>query len=71
MRIKEILSQHRRDFTAIYECEHCWAKEKGWGYDDYNYHVNVIPNRKCDKCWKTAKEDYIPRETKYPEWFII
>lgn len=23
MKIKEIISQNRRDFTAIYQCEHC------------------------------------------------
>lgn len=34
MRIKEILWQHRRDFTAIYECEHCGHTHKSKGYED-------------------------------------
>jgi len=29
MKIKKIVSQHRRDFIAIYECEHCGHEEKG------------------------------------------
>lgn len=43
MRIKEIISQHRRDFKAIFECEHCGYTETKSGYDDANYHQNVIP----------------------------
>lgn len=27
MKIQEITSQHRRDFYAIFECEHCGATE--------------------------------------------
>lgn len=50
MRIKQILSQNRRDFWAIYECEHCGYTKKDSGYDDANFHENVIPNQlKCDK----------------------
>lgn len=41
MRIKEILSQHRRDFIAIYECEHCGHTYKSGGYDDANFHNEV------------------------------
>lgn len=37
MRIKKIVSQHRRDFQAIYECEHCGHTETGYGYDDTNF----------------------------------
>lgn len=72
MRIKEITSQHRRDFTAIMECEHCGHNEvDNSGYDDAFYHQNVIPNMKCDKCGKKASDDYTPRSTKYPEGFQI
>lgn len=72
MRIKEITSQHRRDFTAIMECEHCGYTEiDNSGYDDAYYHQNVIPNMKCDKCGKKASDDYTPRNTKYPEGFQI
>ena len=67
MRIKEIKSQHRRDFTAIYECEHCGNIETGSGYDDANFHNNVIPKMKCEKCGKTAGENYRPLQTKYAE----
>lgn len=67
MRIKEIINQHRRDFTAVYECEHCGMEKKGIGYDDANFHDNVVPKMKCDECGKTAGSDYVARETKYPE----
>ena len=67
MKIKKITWQNRRDFEAIYECEHCGNEEKyGGGYDDDNYHRNVIPNFKCRQCGKTAAEDYRPLATKYP-----
>ena len=68
MKIKEIINQYRRDFTAIYECEHCGYTETGQGYDDDHFHQNVIPAMKCIKCGKTAGADYVPRATKYPAW---
>lgn len=74
MKIKEMLSQHRRDFRAIYECENCRYTKEGYGYDDRNFHDNVIPNMKCEKCGKTRKDLGIDgefRETKYPEGFQI
>lgn len=67
MRIKEILRQHRRDFTALYVCEHCEAETEGSGYDDSNFHQNVIPDMKCKSCGKKASTDYRPLTTKYPE----
>lgn len=66
MRIKEITSQSRRDFRAVYECEHCGATKNGHGYDDDNFHRNVIPAMTCAKCGKTAAETYRPLATKYP-----
>ena len=42
--------QHRRDFQAVYECESCKATETISGYDDTNYHMNVVPNIKCKVC---------------------
>lgn len=53
---------------AIYECEHCGhtTKERG-GYDDSYFHQTVIPAMKCEKCGKTAGEDYRPLTTKYPD----
>lgn len=67
MKIKEILSQHRRDFTAIYECEHCGSSKKSGGYDDANFHENVIPTMVCDSCGKISPENYRPLATKYPQ----
>ena len=71
MKIKEILSQYRRDFTAIYECDHCGATQKNTGYDDKNFHENIIPKIPCSECGKVAKETYRPLATKYPEGFQI
>ena len=71
MKIKKITSQSRRDFYAIYECEHCGHIEKGHGYDDAHFHHNVIPGMKCSDCGKTAADDYRPLTTKYPEWAIV
>lgn len=65
MKIKEIKSQSRRDFQAIYICEHCGTKKDGYGYDDDNFHRNVIPKMKCRNCGKTANDDYRPMGTKY------
>lgn len=72
MKIKTILTQHRRDFTATLECEHCGNEDRlVCGYDDDNFHRNVIPMIKCSKCGKTAPEDYRPLTTKYgPEEVI-
>lgn len=38
MKIQRIVSQCRRDFKAIYECEHCGHSFTGGGYDDDNFH---------------------------------
>ncbi len=71
MKIKEILSQHRRDFLAIFECEHCGWTCKIQGYDDRNFHENVIPTFECEKCGKVAPENYRPLATKYPEEMLV
>lgn len=70
MRIKEIFSQNRRDFTAIFECEGCGDSFARRGYDDDYFHLTVIPEMKCAACGKTGAEcgaDYRPLRTKYPE----
>lgn len=67
MKIKKILSQHRRDFQAIYECEHCGHEHEDYGYDDGNFHMNVIPKMKCKECGETAPDEYRPLATKYPD----
>ena len=72
MKIKEITYQHRRDFKAKYECEHCgYVSGPEWGYDDANFHENVIPNKACPECGKKAADNYRPLATKYPEGFQI
>jgi len=71
MKIVEIVNQSRRDFWAIYECEHCGHRERRSGYDDDNFHCNVIPQMKCKECGKTAGDNYIPRATKYPADAVV
>lgn len=71
MQIKSIESQHRRDFTAIYVCEHCGHEYEGRGYDDAHFHNNVIPAMACPGCGKTAPEDYRALTTKYPEGYQV
>ena len=67
MYIQRILNQNRRDFTAIFDCEHCGYTEEKRGYDDSYYHQNVIPKMACKKCGKTAGKDYRALTTKYPD----
>lgn len=54
MRIQSRVRQHRRDFTAVYECEFCGATKKDSGYDDAYFHQEVIPAMKCEACGKTS-----------------
>lgn len=72
MRIKEMLGQHRRDFDAVFICEHCNAEEVIRDcYDDDNFHRNVIPEMKCSQCGQTAPDDYVPRGTKYLPYEVV
>lgn len=71
MRIKEIKSQYRRDFRAIYECEHCGHTHEAGGYDDRNFHENVVPAMKCEKCGKAAGDTYRPLAPRYDESVTI
>lgn len=68
MRIKRIINQHRRDFRAEYECEHCGHTRIDYGYDDDHFHRKVIPDMVCPNCGKRAGADYRPLATKYPAW---
>ena len=71
MFIKEKLNQHRRDFKAIYKCEHCEAEVTMCGYDDAYFHNSVIPNMKCESCGEKSGTPHKQMATKYPEGFQI
>ena len=72
MKIKEITYRNRRDFKAIFVCEHCGYEYEDWGYDNDYFHKVVIPQKmKCPKCGKKSGKDYKPRGTKYPENQIV
>lgn len=75
MKIKKITSQHRRDFSAIYECEGCGNEESsGGGYDDRYFHDNVIPAMKCEKCGKSRNDlgaTSEPTPTKYADYEVV
>jgi len=71
MKIKRFTYRNRRDFKAIFECEHCGHEKEDWGYDDANFHQNVIPDMECPKCGKKANADYMPLATRYPEGMVV
>lgn len=58
MKLIQTVWQHRYDFSGIAECEFCNSKQTLMnGYDDKNFHDNVIPAIKCLNCNKrTTKE---------------
>lgn len=48
MKISKILTEHRNDFTALMECEHCGHQQRNdYGYHDNYYHTKVIPAMYC------------------------
>lgn len=67
MKIKEMIWQHRRDFSALYECEHCGESREDHGYDDQYFHEKVIPGMLCKSCGRSAPDTYQPQATKYPD----
>lgn len=71
MKIKKILEQNRRDFHAVFECEHCGHELKRGGYDDDNFHRNVIPSVACPSCGKTAPDEYRPLATRYAAYETV
>lgn len=71
MKIKKIISQHRRDFRAIYECDHCDCTIEWSGYDDDHFHKNVIPLMACPTCGKTAGADYRQLQPLHPQDAVI
>lgn len=71
MKINKIISQSRRDFRAEYICEHCDAREVSGGYDDRNFHENVIPKMKCGSCGNVSPDEYRALTTKYPDHAVV
>jgi len=71
MKIKKIISQNRRDFQAIYECEHCEHTSTRGGYDDDHFHRNVIPSIVCEKCGKCSPDEYRPLAPKYSQNTVV
>jgi hypothetical protein len=52
MKIKRIISQKNRSFTAIYICEHCDQERTSGGYDDLHFHQHLLPLEPCSHCAK-------------------
>lgn len=74
MKILKIVRQNRRDFHALYECESCGNVVEQNGYDDRNFHDNVLPTMKCTKCGKSRNDIGIVgefTETRYAEGYQI
>ena len=74
MKITKITRQYRRDFWADIECEGCGGKDEIRGYDDRNYHDNVMPKMRCKKCGKSRNDLGIwsePTPTRYAEHDIV
>ncbi len=71
MRIKKILSQNRRDFRAIFECEHCEKTIERNGYDDHHFHNNVVPTMPCEFCGEISPPEYRPQKTRYPKYVQV
>jgi hypothetical protein len=62
MKIQRITWQHRSDFNAIMQCEHCnGTQELKSGYDDSFYHSRVIPAITCISCAKN-RSGVIPEQ---------
>ena len=76
MKIKEILEQNRRDFKATLICvnlicEHCNSEQKFSGWDDDNFHQNVIPRVLCISCEKDSPITYRPLATKHKSHEVV
>ena len=65
MKLKGLITQNRRDFYAICECDHCEATETWAGNDDYYSDYKVTPKMVCSTCGEVARSKYSPLATKY------
>ncbi len=62
MKLKSITWKHRFDFEGIAKCEFCnHEQELKYGYDDANFHDNVIPAIKCVKCDKRTTDQTLSK----------
>ncbi|SCB51764.1 hypothetical protein GA0061099_102142 [Bradyrhizobium yuanmingense] len=50
MKIQTLTDQLRNDLYGTLVCEHCEHSQKFVGYDDANWHNNVLPAIKCSTC---------------------
>ena len=52
-----VKDRSRNDFWGTTECEHCgFVDTNAKGYDDFNYHENVVPSLRCPACLSTAQD---------------
>lgn len=64
MKLVEITSQHRNDFSGILKCNHCDSYQKlTTGYDDAYYHNVVIPKIHCNSCGMDNAGKFKVKET--------
>ena len=56
MQLTKMKNKIRNDFTGVYVCEFCKFQEESYGYDDNDFHRNVIPKMKCKACKKSTNE---------------
>ncbi len=52
MQIKKILWRKNKDFTAIFECEHCGFQMKEGGVVSAQYIKKTLPSMVCESCGK-------------------
>lgn len=69
MKIVRKISQSRRDFRAVYGCGHCGNEVTSYGYDDANFHNNVIPSMVCPICKKNEPE--VSSAPSVPAWKVL
>ena len=68
MFIRNILTQHRHDFTATLQCEGCDHRQVlKTGYDDARYHNFVIPAMECEACGR-SRNDILNLPSMGAEW---
>lgn len=64
MKFTEYTYKSRNDFKGIFVCEFCDKEEEKWGYEDDNFHRNVIPKMKCNSCGKCSNDSAVSQGLK-------